>query len=86
MLFRFVSGRPLKYDNIARAARRQNKSARRGVDSGQRPKGPAKPNEFDSQPSAMRFIGESRSKCTRKERGSRNVSGPGFPQRSREFE
>jgi hypothetical protein len=86
MPFSIVSGWPRKYDNIAGTARRQNKPALRGVDAGQGPERPAKPHQFDAQPSSMRFIGEPGSKYTCQEHVSRNLSGPGFAQRSCELE
>ena len=53
---------------------------------GQRPKHRAKPPDLDSQPRAMRFIGELRSEGARDERVARDVSRPRFAQRARERE
>ena len=58
---------PRQHDNLACAARRKRKPSLRRADAGQRPKHPAKPPDFDSQARAMRFIGELRSECPRKE-------------------
>ena len=49
---------PRQHDDLACAARRQRKPSLRRAHVGQRPKHRAKPPDFDSQPRAMRFIGD----------------------------
>ena len=74
---------PCQHDDLACAPRRQHKPSLRRADAGQRLKHRAKPPDFDSQPGAMRLIGELRSECPRKEHVPRHVSGPRFAQRTR---
>ena len=79
----FLFHGPCQHDDLACAPRHQHKPSLRRADAGQRLKHRAKPPDFDSQPGAMRLIGELRSECPRKEHVPRHVSGPRFAQRTR---
>src|ERR1700752_4109492 len=75
-----------QHDYLACATRRQYKTSLRCVHVGQIAKHRAKSPNLDSQPRAMRLIGELRSERSRDQRGSRYVSWPRFPQCARKRE
>jgi hypothetical protein len=66
------------YDYLVRAARRESKSPLRSAYVGHCSKRRAESPDFDSQPSAMRLIGELQPERARDESVSRNVSRPRF--------
>ena len=77
---------PRQYDNLACTSGHQREPSLRRVHAGQRPQHPAKSPDFDSQPSAMRFVCDLRSECPRDERAPRHVSRPRFAERTRKRE
>ena len=63
----FVLDGPGQHDDLGYPMRDQRKPLLRRAHAGQLAKLRAKPPDFDSQPRAMRLIGELRSECPYKE-------------------